>query len=160
MAENLEFDIRPATPVDRAALMNLSARLTTGVAAWRDPGKVAAAVRGWVESSLASAGHDGHAVLVALLDGRVAGLVSLSEREHFTGETDAYISELAVDAIAEGHGAGRALLAAAEHWAVACGLTRITLETGAANHRARRLYQRAGFQEEDVRLTKLLPTPR
>jgi ribosomal protein S18 acetylase RimI-like enzyme len=156
MANRLEFDIRPAEPEDRAALLALSARLTIGVAPWRDPGKVAAAVRGWIESSLASNGQDGHAVLVALVHGQIAGLVSLAERQHFTGDTDAYVGELAVGARIEGHGAGRALLAAAEAWAAARGLPRITLETGARNHRARHFYERAGYQEEDVRLTKVV----
>jgi len=156
MADHFEFDIRPAEPDDRAALLGLSARLTIGVAPWRDPGKVAAAVRGWIESSLASTGQEGHTVLVALLGGQVVGMVSLAEREHFTGERDAYVSELAVGARVEGRGAGRALMAAAEQWAAARGLPRISLETGAHNHRARHFYQSAGYQEEDVRLTKLV----
>jgi ribosomal protein S18 acetylase RimI-like enzyme len=154
MADRIEFEVRPAEPGDRPALLDLSARLTSGVAPWRDPEKVAAAVRGWVASSLESAGQDGHAMLVALLGGQVVGLVSLAEREHFTGETDAYIGELAVTAALEGRGAGQALLGAAERWAAGRGLAHITLDTGARNHRARHFYERAGFLEEDVRLTR------
>jgi ribosomal protein S18 acetylase RimI-like enzyme len=56
-------------------------------------------------------------MLVTLLDDRVVGLMSLAEREHFTGELDAYISELAVDAAVEGRRGGRALMTAAERWA-------------------------------------------
>ena len=33
-------------------------------------------------------------------------------------------------------------------------LAHITLETGARNHRARTFMERAGYQEEDIRLTK------
>jgi ribosomal protein S18 acetylase RimI-like enzyme len=148
------FEIRPARPQDRAALLALSSRLTIGVAPWRDPAKVAAAVRGWVESSLASASQDGHALLVAVLDGQVAGLVSLGEREHFTGEVDAYIGELVTSEAVEGRGAGQALMAAAEAWAAGRGLARITLDTGIRNQRARRFYAAAGFEEEDVRLSR------
>jgi ribosomal protein S18 acetylase RimI-like enzyme len=54
----------------------------------------------------------------------------------------------------EGRGAGRALMAAAEEWAASRGLSRITLDTGARNNRARRFYESAGFEEEDIRLTK------
>lgn len=93
-------------------------------------------------------------MLAALLGGQVAGVVSLAEREHFTGELDAYVGELAVDRAIEGRGAGRALMAAAEQWAAVRGLPRITLETGARNHRARHFYEDAGYQEEEVRLTK------
>jgi ribosomal protein S18 acetylase RimI-like enzyme len=154
MTNRAEFDIRPAVPDDHTALLSLSPRLAFGVAPWRDSRKVADAVRGWITSSLASARQEGHAVFVALLGGQVAGLVSLAEREHFTREMDAYIGELVVAAAVEGRGCGRALMAAAEEWAAGRGLAHITLETGADNHRARRFYERAGFQEEDIRLTK------
>ena len=154
MDKRPDFDIRPAREEDYPALLALSARLTMGTAPWRDPAKVAAAARGWIESSLASAHEDGRAVMVALLDGRVAGMVSLAERRHFTGDLDAYIGELVTDGAVEGSGAGRALMAAAEEWAAGRGLSRITLETGARNDRARHFYERAGFAEEDVRLSK------
>lgn len=154
MTNRLEFIIRSAQAGDHPALLDLSGRLTTGVAPWRDPAKVATAVRGWITSSLTAAGQDGHDVLVALLGDEVAGLVSLSEREHFTGETDAYIGELAVSTGLEGRGAGRALVAAAEQWAANRALARVTLETGACNYRARHFYERAGYQQEDIRFTK------
>jgi hypothetical protein len=41
-------------------------------------------------------------VLVAVLGGHVAGMVSLAEREHFTGVTDAYVGELVIDRRMEG----------------------------------------------------------
>lgn len=150
------FEIRPVRASDHPALLALSPRLATGVAPWRDPGKAAAAARGWIESSLASAHREDHAVLVAVLDGRAAGMVSLAERRHFTGDTDAYVGELVMDSTAEGRGAGRALMAAAERWAASRGLSKITLETGTRNHRARRFYANAGYQEEDIRLTKII----
>lgn len=154
MNKPTDFDIRPAREEDHPALLALSARLTTGAAPWRDPASFAAAARGWVESSLASAHDDGRAVMVALLDGRVAGMVSLAERRHFTGDLDAYIGELVTDGAVEGNGAGRGLMAAAEEWAAGRGLSRLTLETGARNHRARHFYERAGFEEEEIRLSK------
>lgn len=57
--------IRPFEPADRDQVLELSARLGIGVAAWRDPRRVLAAVRHWIESSLDSAGTDGKAVFVA-----------------------------------------------------------------------------------------------
>jgi ribosomal protein S18 acetylase RimI-like enzyme len=157
MTKVTHFEIRPVIPADHPAVLALSPRLTIGAAPWRDPDRIAAAARGWIESSLAAAGQDGRAVLVALLDGQVAGMVSLVEREHFTGELDAYIGELVVAGAQEGRGAGRALLAAAGQWAAHRGLARITLDTGAANRRAQRLYARNGFVPEDIRLSKPVP---
>ena len=154
MSETAGFDIRPVRDEDHPAVLGLSPRLTTGAAPWRDPGRFAAAARGWIESSLAAAQDEGRAVLVAVLGGRVAGVVSLAERQHFTGDRDAYIGELVTDRAVEGQGAGRALMAAAEKWAAERGLARITLETGARNHRARRFYEKAGFEEEEILLSK------
>jgi GNAT superfamily N-acetyltransferase len=48
------------------------------------------------------------------------------------------------------------LMDAAEGWARRRGHQHITLETGAANGAARAFYDRRGYQEEDVRLTKTL----
>jgi hypothetical protein len=83
------FTIRHARSDDYPALLALSPRLAIGIAPWRDPG-TAPAVRGWIESSLAATHLDGHAVLVAVLNGQVEGMVSLAERRHFTGDLDAY----------------------------------------------------------------------
>jgi ribosomal protein S18 acetylase RimI-like enzyme len=159
MGDSGEIEIRPVRDEDHPALLALSQRLTIGVAPWRDPVKVAAAARGWITTSLALAGDDGHAVLVAVLDEQVAGLVSLAEREHFTGDLDAYIGELATSSAAEGRGAARALMAAAGQWAAGRGLARIALDTGARNHRARRFYDKAGFEEEDIRLSRPVSGP-
>ncbi|MDR8412126.1 GNAT family N-acetyltransferase [Nonomuraea sp. 3-1Str] len=84
----------------------------------------------------------------------VAGFVTMATRRHFTGQVDAYIGELVVRAGAERIGVGRALMNAAESWARAHGLRRVTLETGAANVRARSFYQGLGYAEEEVRLSR------
>jgi ribosomal protein S18 acetylase RimI-like enzyme len=158
MSEHASFDIRPSRAGDYPALLALSSRLTIGAAPWRDRDRVAAAARGWIESSLTraetEADRNGVFVAVSAGDGEMAGLVSVTERTHYTGEVDAYIGELVTDAAFEGQGAARALVAAAEAWAAARDLTRITLETGAGNTRARRFYALAGFAEEDLLLSK------
>jgi GNAT superfamily N-acetyltransferase len=63
---------------------------------------------------------------------------------------------IAVVAAAEGRGAGRALLRAAEDWARAHGYRRLTLNVFAGNQRARRAYDRAGFAVETLRYVKPL----
>jgi ribosomal protein S18 acetylase RimI-like enzyme len=148
------WQVRPYESHDHDALVAIAERLAEGAAGWRDPARWSAAVRGWVTGSIDRAAQDGAALLVATGAGRVAGFVSVSSRRHFTGDIDAYIGELVVAAGAEGRGAGRALLAAAEDWASRRGYDRLTLETGAANARARAFYARAGYAEEEVRLSK------
>ncbi|MEU8251412.1 GNAT family N-acetyltransferase [Nonomuraea sp. NPDC048916] len=146
--------IRPYRDEDRDALVALAPRLTEGVATWRDADAVAMAVRGWVTFSLDQGDGDNHGVLVGVRGGRVAGFVTVTTRRHFTGQTDAYIGELVVAAEAERMGVGRALVGAAESWARDRGLRHITLETGAANVRARSFYRALGYAEEEVRLSK------
>jgi GNAT superfamily N-acetyltransferase len=151
--------VRPFEPGDRAAVLVLSQRLTIGVAVWRDQERVSEAAHGWVEASLATADKPDHAVFVAVAggsDGEVVGFVSVGESKHFTGQVDGYVGELVTAAAAEGRGVGRALMAAAEDWARQRGLSNLTLETGAANGRARNFYANLGYLEEEVRLTRRL----
>jgi len=76
--------------------------------------------------------------------------------QRLTGEIDAYVGELAVDAGHERQGVGTLLMDAAEDWARRRGLRHVTLETGAANGPARTFYAGRGYLDEDVRLTKAL----
>ena len=140
---------------DREAVLALAERLREGVAPWRDPAGVRAAVVEWVREAVEAHGER-RAVLVAEEDGEVAGFVTTSTRRHFAGDLDAYVGELVVARRAEGRGVGRRLMAAAEEWARAQGLARISLDTGARNARARAFYAALGYEDEDVRLTKRL----
>ena len=150
--------IRPFQADDREAVLALAPRLTEGVASWRDGAAVAAAVRGWIDSSIASAARPGHAMFVAVTGERVVGVVTVGERSHFTGQVDGYVGELAVAADVLRQRIATQLMAAAEQWASERGLTFITLDTGAANTAARQFYAARGYAEEDLRLTKRLPS--
>jgi ribosomal protein S18 acetylase RimI-like enzyme len=83
--------------------------------------------------------------------------VTIRERSHFTGQTGAYIGELAVAAGMERRGIATALMNAAEAWAGQHGLAFLTLQTGAANQPARALYRQLGYHEEELLLTKAVP---
>lgn len=149
-----QLEVRRYTAADQPAVLALAARLTEGVASWRDPEAVAAAVADWVSGYPAAEANDTSAVLVAEQSGRLIGFAGVAQRTHFSGETDGYLGELAVAPDAERQGVGRALVAAAERWTKTRGLRRLTLDTGAANLNARAFYRSLGYQEEDVRLSK------
>jgi ribosomal protein S18 acetylase RimI-like enzyme len=138
--------------------MALAPRLAEWVASWRDPAAVLSAVHSWLRDSIGAVSQPGHVVYVAVVGDDVAGVVTVGERAHFTGQVDAYVGELAVQAGMERRGIATQLMAAAEAWAAHRGLSFLTLETGAANQPARSLYHALGYQEEDVRLTKALPS--
>lgn len=55
-----------------------------------------------------------------------------------------------------GRGVGRALLGALEEWARTRGIRRMELTVRVDNNRARRLYERCGYQAEGVRRGSLL----
>jgi hypothetical protein len=86
--------VRHYRAADREQVLALAPRLTEGVAAWRDPEAVGRAVCGWVTGSLETAAEPGHAVFVAELGGRIAGVVTVAEKAHFTGQIDAYVGGL------------------------------------------------------------------
>jgi ribosomal protein S18 acetylase RimI-like enzyme len=148
--------IRHATSADVEAVRDLADRLREGVAPWRDDAAVTSAVRGWVDSSIQAMNEPGHAVLVAELDRKVVGFITLSPGSHWSGDVEPSIGELVVATDAEGQGVGRALVEAVMEHARERGFERISVSTGAANTRARRLYEHLGFDDEDVTLSRTL----
>ena len=148
--------IRPFVDEDKPFIMSLAPRLTIGMASWRDDEKKLKAIQGWLEGSIAHVGKGTMIFIAENEHGKSTGFATVTSNRHFTGTEQAYIGELAVDADAESHGVGQALIAACEQWAREQGYSFLVLETGIANTRARKFYAHAGFQEEDVRLTKVL----
>jgi ribosomal protein S18 acetylase RimI-like enzyme len=150
-----EIGVRAAAAPDRDRILALAAELSDTTFPWRDRLAVEAAVRASITSLLDNPSSD-HTVLVATAHDAVVGFITVSCRPHFTGAVDASIDDLVVAGPNHQRGVARGLLEAAEQWARRRGLERVTVETGAANQRAIRLYRSAGYQEEDLRLTKHL----
>lgn len=150
MSSGDAIHVRAYQHSDAREVLALAPRLAEGVASWRDAVGVGAAVRSWVIDAI---DNPDVTVLVAEVDGAVVGFGSVCEREHWSGGCDAYVGELAVDQTCEGRGVGRAIVDAAIRWARERDVGALTLDTGAANARARRFYAGLGFREEDVRLT-------
>jgi len=159
MTATAPAQIRPFQPGDRAQVLALAPRLTEGAAPWRDPAAVRRAAQNWVETSLDTAAQPGRATYVAVAGGEVVGVMSIREQTHFTGQADAYVGELAVAPGMERRGIATDLMNAAEAWAAQRGLASVTLHTAAANQPARSLYRRLGYHEEELQLTKAIPTP-
>jgi ribosomal protein S18 acetylase RimI-like enzyme len=103
-------------------------------------------------------GGDGRVVLIAADEGGMRlGFVHLETYvDFFTRERHGHISTLVVSPEAEGHGVGRALLAAAEAWCTGRGYRFLTLNVFNGNTAARRLYDRAGFGIDTIKYLKQL----
>jgi ribosomal protein S18 acetylase RimI-like enzyme len=148
--------VRPFRADDREFVLELAPRLVIGCAPWRDPEKMRAAMRGFLEEDAERAGERSAVFVAEDEHGELLGAVTVGHHVNFTGEVEAYIGELAVRADREGAGVGQALVRAAEKWARAHGYGLLVLETGAANTRARAFYARLGYREESVKLARVL----
>jgi len=148
--------IRAATRADEAALMHLSERMANfTVPAWRSAEEITDADGRSMVSAVGLA-HPDSEVFVAELEGQAAGCLHMLVSRDFFGRRHAHISVIAVSEQAEGTGVGRTLMEYAERWARDRGLRVITLNVFAANARARRLYERAGFEVELLKYAKPL----
>jgi ribosomal protein S18 acetylase RimI-like enzyme len=90
-------------------------------------------------------------VLVAERDGDVVGWARIEHPTPFPSSEHVWrITGLAVDPAAQGGGVGRALVEALADEARSRGARRLTLHVFAPNARARRLYDRCGFEVEGI----------
>ncbi|MGE5333325.1 MAG: GNAT family N-acetyltransferase [Nitrososphaerota archaeon] len=156
MAQETRWRIRPAIAADRGFLERLSPRLATGIPSWRSHEAMRATARQWLLDNLDHMGADGMVFIAEDTNGIAVGVATVERSRHFTGTPQGELGELAVVEAVEGQGVAALLLAAAEDWAREQGLPLLALGTGMANTRARAFYARHGYQEEDVRLAKLL----
>jgi aminoglycoside 6'-N-acetyltransferase len=152
MPASATFTLRSATPADAEALAALEHASAIHHASidpdrWRVPSldEVAAHRR----RSLAR--HPRDEGIVAVADGRVIGMIELWLKR--PGDPDSALigrvrADLGISVAPEwrGRGVGTALLRAAEAWARARGVERMTLDVDAANDAALRLYERVGYR--------------
>jgi GNAT superfamily N-acetyltransferase len=148
--------VRPYVPADREFVLSLAPRLAIGIPPWRDPQKMIVTVQGWITESIEQQGKKTMVFVAENEQGERLGFATVSHSTHFTGESQAYIGELATSEVAERQGVGKALVQACEQWAREQGYRILSLATGAANEQARGFYRHIGYLDEDVTLVKLL----
>lgn len=121
--------------------------------------------RKYLDFMFARAEETGGVVFVAESDGEVVGFASLwlrvaeNEAVNAAGEY-AYLSDLVLMPEFRGRGLGYELLRTVEARAVAQGATRLKLGVLAGNDPARRLYEKFGFRESEVYMSKTLDAKR
>lgn len=141
--------LRPAGPEDAAELSGLLAELGY-------PSSPEAITR----RIAACADLPGVTVVVAAMDGRLAGVVSVHCVPSLVLDTAlGRITALVVAADARGRGIGRLLVAAAEAFAREQGCERIELTSGDHRPGAHAFYERLGYAVECRRFIKRLPGP-
>jgi ribosomal protein S18 acetylase RimI-like enzyme len=148
--------IRRATAADEHALLHMASRMAGfDVPPWRSAAEIIDADGRDMVRAVMDAGPD-HDVFVAEVNGAPAGCLYVLVATDFFGRRHAHISVIATTAAAEGTGVGRALIAHAEGWARDRRMPLLTLNVFAANTRARRFYESAGFELEMVKYAKPL----
>lgn len=94
---------------------------------------------------------DANTVLVARVDGRVVGTLTLVMFPLPTGPR-AWVEDVVVDGAARGYGVGAALTEEALRLADAAGARTVDLTSRPSRQAANRLYERLGFQVRDSRV--------
>ena len=121
-----------------------------------------ATTRDWFEGVLADPAQ---ALFVALLGKEIAGalLVTLKTNPDdpiYRPRRYAFVEEVAVATVLQGQGLGRALMAQAEHWALAQGVGEIELHVWDANEPAIALYEKIGYLTSGRTMRRVLgPAP-
>jgi GNAT superfamily N-acetyltransferase len=152
----MSLSIRPATDQDGTALTSLAWRLTAfTLPPWRKPGDIAEADAREMMEAIRQ-GSPSNEVFIAERDGAIAGCLHMVGAVDFFGMRHGHISVIAVTPESEGSGVGRALMEYAEAWTKRRGYSLLTLNVFAANARALRFYERAGFAPEIMKYSKPL----
>lgn len=76
--------------------------------------------------------------------------------DYFTGEQHGHVSIIIVTEAGEGRGAGRALMTAVDEWAASNGYRFVTLNVFTGNERARRFYERCGYEPDMIRYLRVI----
>lgn len=156
-AEPDRIKVREAAGRDREFILGLVPRLAEfEPLSLHEPETIISVVREMLAEALDSP-REGSKLLVAEKGGKPAGFMHLEcRREELTREDYGYVAELAVSRGAEGSGAGRALLEAAESWARERGHRFLALHVFAVNSRAKGFYEHLGYFNDEIRMVRLL----
>ncbi|MFQ5547665.1 MAG: GNAT family N-acetyltransferase [Woeseia sp.] len=148
--------IREARPADSDAILALMPRLAafdipdsrTPEQLWQDDAKL---LREWTKGNV----EECLVHVAENADGEILGFTIVRLRpEPLSHEPSGHLETIAVDDRAEGKGIGQALLSAAEEAARDRGAQTMTLNVISTNSRARRFYERSGYDGELIRYIK------
>lgn len=148
--------IRDYQPSDREFILSLVSRFSEfDLPEWRQREEIDGANRTSMEQALKLLRPDSAVYIAEDENGTPAGFIHLqTETDYFRDEKYGYISDLAVDEPFEGQGLGRLLLETAEEWAHTRGYRLLALYVFAGNTRARKVYEKYGFQQEVLKYVK------
>ena len=130
-------ELRRATLTDAAEMTRLSAQLGYPLA----PAEMARRLTVLLP-------NERHCVAVAASGERLLGWMHVEHRFSLEGGDRAELMGLVVDASARRGGVGRALVTAAERWALSRSLTALTVRSNAARELSHPFYEALGYSRE------------
>lgn len=152
----MQYEIRAATAADRDSMLALMPRLAEFEVPesrnpedlWRDD---AALLRKWIDGDA----HDCFVHVAEENGGAIVGMTLVRLRpDALSHKPSSHLEAIAVSKVAEGKGVADALLSAAEEEAARQGALTMTLHVISTNTRARRFYERSGYDGEMIRYIK------
>jgi ribosomal protein S18 acetylase RimI-like enzyme len=153
----MTLTIRRATKDDLEFLLSLVPRLSEfGLPPARDAKAIETFTRDLMTKTV-NENPVTSVILIAEEDKKILGFVQLEEeKEFFSGEVHGYIANLAIAKEAEGKGIGKALMNAAEAWSKELGYRYLSLYVFGTNQHARAFYEKLGYDEDSLELTKMI----
>lgn len=152
----VDYEIRAATAADGEAMYALMPRLAEfEVPESREPEDLWRDDLTLLRECLSGKTDDCFAQLAENSDGAILGLTLVRMRpDLLSHEPSSHLEAIAVSKEAEGRGVARALLCACEEEASKRGALTMTLHVISTNSRARRFYERSGYDGEMIRYIK------
>jgi ribosomal protein S18 acetylase RimI-like enzyme len=154
----VDVRIRPAAAGDKAFILDLAQRLIEfGAVAAREPHQMVERDRAVLAHVLENATPDAELFVAVDESNSPLGFIHLTtDHDYYSDRVTAHIGDIVVASGMDRQGIGSALMAFAEEWARGRGFSLLTLNVFGANHGARALYDKLGFQEEWIRCIKRL----
>lgn len=154
----VQFRLRPAADGDRDFMFGLAPRLAAVAdLPWHDARDLIAFQHRYMNLAFARPKDEIVTLIAEREDGVPLGFVHAeASTDSVTLEPCGYVTVLAISEAAEGQGVARRLMEGVEDWARGKGFRLIGLDVFANNQRARAFYERMGYVEDSLRLTKPL----
>jgi ribosomal protein S18 acetylase RimI-like enzyme len=155
-----EIVIRRATDGDRDFVVSLvPSLLEFGSPAWRDADALRSGFAAALTDALSDQGHHATVLIAQTRDEAPLGFVSLKAVENLEGGRRGHMADLAVAKGVRRTGVGRALMAAAEAWALDQGFDLLSLDVRSTNDAALAFYRHLGYSVDSLTLIKSLSEP-
>lgn len=153
-----QIRIRPVQDADRDFIFALAPRMAeVADLPWHEARDLAEFQRRFMTTAFARPKSETVTLIAEDGDGTALGFVHAeSSTDSVTQEPCGYVTLLALTEAAEGRGIPRRLMQGVEDWARGKGFRLLGLDVFASNHRARAFYERLGYREDSLRLTKPL----